>query len=365
VIGLPFWVGVESVLLVAALVLAVATPGINHDQADGTAWRVKLGRLTLDLSPWTLDVPLRYRPKSVKAVLDGWGPIGLRLSIWFHLTLDVVFPLAYAVSLSLAIRLAAAPLHLNGAVLALIVWMPYATALADWVENAAIVILSRWSSFRTPGLASTLWIASVAKWLLLISSICALVICWDADLNPVLKAWGVPAVELAPWQGFYTATAGGSAAILGLFYVAQSVQGQTPTRAEHQAGRQHVALTSTFTTVMILLISLSALWAHQSARAFGAVSIVLMLAYAVLSLWHQRYVGRNLRFQRWRRWRVVGAIIALSIVTLGGVGAVEESRTGLPLIATGLMISFGLWAITALALLYPQPEASPRVPRAR
>jgi hypothetical protein len=116
---------------------------------------------------------------------------------------------------------------------------------------------------------------------------------------------------------------------------------------------------------MILLTSLFALWAHQSARAFGAVSIVLMAAYAVVSLWHQRYVGTNLRFQRWRRWRVVGAVIALATVTLGGVGAVEESRTGLPLIAAGIMISFGLWAITALALLYPQPEASPHVRRAR
>jgi hypothetical protein len=326
---------------------------------------MKLGPLTLDLSPWTLDVAYKYRPRSVHAILHDWGPIGRRLSFWLHLTLDVIFPLAYAVSLSLAIALASAPLRLNATVLTLIVWLPYAAAVADWVENGVIVGLSGWSSFRSSRMETALWLVSWAKWLLLALSICALVICWDADVDAVLKGWGVPAVQLTPWQGFYTATAGGSAAILGLFYVAQSVQGQRPTRAQHQAGRQHVALTSTFTTVVILLISLSALWAQQSPRAFGSISIVLIGVYSVVSLWHQRYVGKNLRFQRWRRGRVVGAVIAVGVIVLGGIGAVEESRTGLPLIAAGIMMCFGLWAITALALLYPRAEASPRIVRSR
>jgi hypothetical protein len=363
--GVWYWAGLAAAVYVFAMAIALVTPCINGDQAPRTAWRMTLGRLTLDLSPWTLDVPLKYRPRSVHAILGGWGPIGRRLSLWLHLTLDLAFPLAYAVSLSLAIELASAPLRLNATVLTIVVWMPYAAAVADWAENTLIVVLSRWTSIRSSRIENVLWLASWAKWLLLALSICALVICWDTDVDAVLKGWGVPAAQLTLWQGFYTATAGGSAAILGLFYVAQSVQGQRPTRARHQAGRQHVALTSTFTTVVILLISLSALWAQQSPRAFGAISILLIVGYSVVSLWHQRYVGKNLRYQRWRRGRVVGAVIAVGVIVLGGIGAVEESRTGLPLIATGIMMCFGLWAITALALLYPHAEASPRAVRSR
>ncbi len=360
-----YWVGLASALFSLAFALALVTPRINRAQARRTAWRLPLGPLTLDLSPWTLDAPFRYRPNSVHSVLAGWGPTGQRLSFWLHLTLDAVFPLAYAVSLSLAIAQAAEPLRINAIVLTVCRWLPYAAAVSDWNENIAIAVLSRRSGATWPWLATGVWLASGAKWLFLALSIGILAICWDADVNPTLAAWGVPAVELAPWQGFYTATAGGSAAILGLFYVAQSVQGQRPARAEHQAGRQHVALTSTLTTVMILLISLAALWGHQSARAFGVISIVLMVAYSVVSLWHQRYVGKNLRFQRWRRGRVVGAVIAVGIITLGGIGALEDSRTGLVLIASGIMVCFALWAITALALLYPQPETAPRIVRSR
>jgi hypothetical protein len=58
---------------------------------------------------------------------------------------------------------------------------------------------------------------------------------------------------------------------------------------------------------------------------------------------------------------VVGAIVAFGIIAVGGVGAIENSRTGLLLIAAGVMLCFGLWAITALALIYPHPEAASSV----
>jgi len=203
-------------------------------------------------------------------------------------------------------------------------------------------------------LAAPLWGISLAKWLLLLTSLAVLIIFWVADLDPLLAAWGIPEPRLGGWQPFYTATAGGSAAILGLFYVAQSIQPPAPVR--HQAGRRHVAVTSTVTTVMILLISLSALWAQQTPRMFGGVSIALILGYMVLSLWHQRYVGRNLRYQRWRRARVIGAVVGSCVIVLGGVEAIVGSRGALPLIAAGVMLGFALWAVTALALLYPLHE---------
>ena len=353
------WAGLAAAIYVLAFVVAWATPQINPTQKKGSAWLVNLGPLTFDLSPWTLDVPLRYRPRSVHAVLQGWGVFGRELAFWLHLSLDLVFPLAYAVALWMAIGLAAEPVAISARLLTALQVLPFAAAIPDWAENFTIVWLVRRYPDQPPARTPTaLWVISGTKWLLLLISIGVLVILSEGALNPVLAGWGVPKPQLAGWQPFYTATAGGSAAILGLFYVAQSIQ--PPTAVRHQAGRRHVAVTSTLTTVMILLISLSALWAQQSPRAFGAISIALIAGYAAISLWHQRYVGENLRYQRWRRARVAGAWIALTVIVLGGTGAVEASRAGLPLIAVGVMLSFALWAITALALLYPQPDSVSR-----
>jgi hypothetical protein len=237
-----------------------------------------------------------------------------------------------------------------------LVALPFGAAIGDWLENLAIVWLARRYPRQPTGLATALWLTSIAKWLLLSTSVAVLLVLWVADLNDLLASWGVPEARLVGWQPFYASTAAGSAAILGLFYVAQSIQAAATSR--HQAGRRHVAVTSTVTTVMILLISLTALWAEQSARVFGAIAIALIVGYAAISLWHQRRVGKSLRYQRWRRLRVAGAVIGSGIIVLGGIEAIFNTRAGLPLISTGVMLSFALWAITALALLYPQPESS-------
>jgi hypothetical protein len=337
------------------------TPGLNPGQIERTAWRLRLAGVTFDLSPWTLDVPWRYRPAEVAAVVEDWRPAGRLLAFWLHLTFDVVFPLVYAVTLSTAITLAAKPLAIGAGLSAVIGSAPYLAAFADWVENLAIAVLSRRYPHPSPSAARLAWWAASAKWALLAVSLLAITVCLDSDLDRTLAGWGVPQPQLARWQVFYTSTAGGSAAILGLFYVAQSVQGRS--RLRHQAGRQHVALTSTFTTVMVLLISLSALWPQQSLPAFGAISLLLVVAYSTVSLWHQRRVGGNLRYQRWRRGRLPAAIVVLIVLGAGGVGAIENSRTGLPLIAGGVMACFGLWAIIALSLLYPQPETPSRAVR--
>lgn len=354
--GLAIWAAFALAVYVVAIAIGLVTRQINPDQRPATAWRYAAGPFTLDLSPWTLDVPLRYRPKLVHGVLDGWAARGRSLALWLHLTLDVLFPLSYSVALWMAISLVARPQRVGEPVLTLILALPVAAAGADWLENGIIVGLSRTFPPRSAtGLSSPLWVVSLAKWVLLLVSVAVLISLGVADLNGLLAAWGVPEPHLSGWQSFYASTAGGSAAILGLFYVAQSIQ--PPAAARHQAGRRHVAVTSTVTTVMILLISLAALWAQQSTPLFGAICVVLIAGYAVVSLWHQRYVGKNLRYQRWRRARVAGAVIGSGIIVLGGVEAMERSRAGLPLVAAGVMISFALWAITALALLYPQPEA--------
>jgi hypothetical protein len=164
-VGVLLFAGVAAAVYLGAMVIAVMTPKINPGQKTDTAWN-----LTLDLSPWTLDVPWRYRPARVHEVLVGWGPAGRQLALWLHLTLDVVFPLAYAVALSMAITLGlkSAAVWILPIVLPA---MPVVAAGADWTENALIAWLSWRNPSQTEPLGTVLWFISSTKWVLLLLSL--------------------------------------------------------------------------------------------------------------------------------------------------------------------------------------------------
>ena len=180
---LLLWAGFAVALYAIAMAVALATPRINPGQARSTAFQVVIGPLTLDLSPWTLDDAFRYRPNSAAAVVDGWGPGGQRLSFWLHLSLDMIFPIAYAVALSIAIASVVRPLAVNAAITNLVAALPFAAAASDWVENAGILLLIRRHTEQSLGLARVVWLASRTKWALLLLSVVVLVVGLAAELS--------------------------------------------------------------------------------------------------------------------------------------------------------------------------------------
>ena len=96
---------------------------------------------------------------------------------------------------------------------------------------------------------------------------------------------------MQPWIPFYSSVATAAAALLGLLFVAVSLNASTALGTAHQTSRalSEQALQNFLTT---LLISLTALFPTTSASSFGRTSSYLSVASTSVTLWR---VVRSLR----------------------------------------------------------------------
>lgn len=112
-----------------------------------------------------LDLELHFSAAEAYSRIEAYGPRGRRLYAWTGMTLDVVYPAAYAAFLSL-LALYFLRRGLPGAPgvrkLALV---PFLALVADILENSGIAILLVTYPTRLEGLAAVVGTVTTTKWL--------------------------------------------------------------------------------------------------------------------------------------------------------------------------------------------------------
>jgi len=114
-----------------------------------------------------LDLELHYGATRAYEMLAAYGEQGRRLYLIGLATVDLILPAAMATLLAMALTLAGARR---------LAWLPFAMALADYLENACLmVLLARYPS-QLPRLAATAgWLTS-AKQALFVASLLTLLL---------------------------------------------------------------------------------------------------------------------------------------------------------------------------------------------
>lgn len=109
-----------------------------------------------------LDLRFWYTPAQAAQVLSAYTPAQRQAALWGHLTLDVLYPLIYASLFSVLLILIYRP-RLPSPRLHRLLWLPWAAALADGLENLGIVGMLL--AFSSPLAALTALFTSI-KWIL-------------------------------------------------------------------------------------------------------------------------------------------------------------------------------------------------------
>jgi len=114
-----------------------------------------------------------YTPAEVADFLRHIGPGGRSLYAWTQLTLDVVFPVVYAVCLARPLARAASP-----TIGPLLIWLPFVVAGFDLAENVSTAYLAWTFDGRPAPLAEFASLFTRGKYAFLVVSLAALLIVW-------------------------------------------------------------------------------------------------------------------------------------------------------------------------------------------
>jgi len=157
------------------------------------------------------------------------------------------------------------------------------------------------------------------------------------------------AYDPSEWSDLFVATAGASAALAGLVFVAVSINIERILKFQ---GLPERALETVLLLLGVLLVSVVALIPGQSEAALGvellALSLVLGGVIARLPTSHPAG-GREPRAWLWGRWsvRVAGTLPFL----IGGVSVLAGSGGGLYWVAAGIVFAIAGAVINAWVLL--------------
>jgi hypothetical protein len=116
-----------------------------------------------------LDLRAGYTPAEAYAALAAYGEQGRLFYLIVELTLDVLYPLAYAVFFSLTIAYCLGLVLPAEHALQRAALLPWAGLLADYLENAGLAWLLLNYPNRLDGLAATTSLVTVVKWLFAIA----------------------------------------------------------------------------------------------------------------------------------------------------------------------------------------------------
>ncbi len=114
----------------------------------------------------SLDLRFSYSPDEAYEILSSYGEAGRRLSVRSHLTADVLYPLLYGLTYSLALSYLARRLFGPEHPIGRLNLLPIAAMLADLAENTGIVVLSLRFPERLESLARLTSLLTSVKWLL-------------------------------------------------------------------------------------------------------------------------------------------------------------------------------------------------------
>ena len=113
-----------------------------------------------------IDLHFSYTPQNVYQILAELSEQGLQASVRMHLTVDILYPIAYALAFGLLITYFSRRLFQPQSWLQRLNLLPFAALLADFAENIGVVLLIRAYPEQLTGLARLTSLATSSKWLL-------------------------------------------------------------------------------------------------------------------------------------------------------------------------------------------------------
>lgn len=157
------------------------------------------------------------------------------------------------------------------------------------------------------------------------------------------------AYDTAPWANFFVAEVGASAALVGLLFVAVSINLAKIIALPALPGRAFEALA---VLVMVLLIATFALVPGQSTSAFGIEVLVTALAAWATTIRIQRRAPHDPEAPRsWMITRVVAMQAATLPMIVAGASMLATAGGGLYWLVAGVATSFLAALINAWVLL--------------
>jgi modulator of FtsH protease len=152
-----------------------------------------------------------------------------------------------------------------------------------------------------------------------------------------VRPTGLTAYDASEWTDLFVATAGASAALAGLVFVAVSINVDRILKFE---GLPERALETVLMLLSVLLISIVGLIPGQSTAALGAELLVLGLGFGIVTV---RLARRSLpggsQPRSWLISRVLVATAATLPVIVGGASILAETGGGLYWIVAGIAIA--------------------------
>jgi len=117
-----------------------------------------------------LDLHFSYTPDMVDAYLSALGTEGRSAYITMALTSDLVFPVCYSLTLSIALVVMLRKLHITAGKLRYLSLFPFLIVISDWVENLSLAVITRAFPQRLDALVKFASFSTSLKWVLVISA---------------------------------------------------------------------------------------------------------------------------------------------------------------------------------------------------
>lgn len=153
---------------------------------------------------------------------------------------------------------------------------------------------------------------------------------------------------VAGWENFFVAEVGAAAALIGLLFVAVSINLKRILEIQHLPGRAAETLLNLFT---VLAIATCGLVPRQTQALFGAEVLGTALLIWSATLLTQLRAYRDPVARKWLRLRVVTMQCASLPFVVAGVSLVCGMKSGMFWIVPGTLASFGAGVLNAWVLL--------------
>jgi modulator of FtsH protease len=159
----------------------------------------------------------------------------------------------------------------------------------------------------------------------------------------------VSAYDSDAWSQLFVATAGASAALAGLVFVAVSINVE---RILKYKGLPERALETVLLLLSVLLVSIIGLFPGQSTTALGVELLVVSLVFSIaIAVLFNKGLPPGTEPHRWIVGRMLIRAAGTIPFVLGSISVLAESGGGLYWIAAGILFAIAGAVVNAWVLL--------------